>query len=69
MNIEWIIVHFLCITGALVRGEEVGKEEEETDMKVYDWQPQQVHIAFGGKSMRQIKILIQFHDFFFLNLL
>lgn len=44
MHVEWIVIHLLCIAGALVRG-------QEEDLKVFDWQPQQVHIAFGGRSL------------------
>lgn len=44
MQIEWILIHLLCITaGAL-------SSSQEEPFKVFDWQPQQVHIAFGGKT-------------------
>lgn len=45
MQAEWILIQFLCITGVLVGG-------EVEELKVFDWQPQQVHIAFGGESIK-----------------
>lgn len=45
MQIEWIVIHLLCIiAGAL-------DSSQEEQLKVFDWQPQQVHIAFGGKTI------------------
>lgn len=49
MHIEWIVIHLLLCTGSALASDEEGKEEEQEDLKVFDWQPQQVHIAFGGK--------------------
>ena len=46
MHIEWILIHLLCLTSALISG-------QEENLKVFDWQPQQVHIAFGGESINK----------------
>lgn len=39
MPFEWIVIHLLCIASALS-----GQQIKE----VFDYQPQQIHIAFGG---------------------
>lgn len=50
MHVGWIVIQLLWIAGALVHG-------QEKDLKVLDWQPQQVHIAFGGESIVKHKKL------------
>lgn len=50
MQIEWVVIHLLCITtGALV-------SSQDEQLKVFDWQPQQVHIAFGGKRIDNMQL-------------
>lgn len=50
MHIEWIVIHSLLLfVASALASDEVGKEEEQDALKVFDWQPQQVHIAFGGE--------------------
>lgn len=56
MQIEWTIIHLLCIiVGALVSG-------QEEQLKVFDWQAQHVHIAFGGELISYI-LLIKLRTF------
>lgn len=39
MHFQWIVIHLLCMASAL-HGQAI--------KNVFDYQPQQIHISFGG---------------------
>lgn len=51
MHFQWIVIHLLCMASALY-GQRINN--------VFDYQPQQIHISFGGMPSQQFYVNMEF---------